>query len=76
VPQFAVAALSERRELSRFQDRRSETAATEFKLRHYRSFSWFSFSCRTIWAMRERTYFRRHGLESQRTSTTTSLLTG
>jgi len=40
------------------------------------SFSSFSFSCRIIWAMSERTYFRRQGLASQRTSTTTSLLTG
>ena len=28
----------------------------------------FSFSCRIIWAMSERTCFRHHGLESQRTS--------
>ena len=41
-----------------------------------RSFSAFSFSCRIIWAMSERTCFRRQGLASQRTETTTSLLTG
>jgi hypothetical protein len=35
VSQFAVAALSERRKPLRIQERRSETAATEFKLRHY-----------------------------------------
>ena len=39
------------------------------------SFS-FSFSCWIIWAMSERTCFRRHGLASQRTWTITSLLTG
>ena len=35
VGQFAVAALSERRNSLRIQDRRSETAATKFKLTHY-----------------------------------------
>ena len=35
VGQFAVAALSEHREPLRIQERRSETAATEFKLGHY-----------------------------------------
>jgi hypothetical protein len=36
VSQFAVAALSECCKPLRIQERRSETAATEFKLRHYR----------------------------------------
>src|SRR5271157_6190042 len=36
VGQFAVAALSERRNSLRIQDRRSETAATKTKLTHYR----------------------------------------
>jgi hypothetical protein len=36
VGQFAVAALSERRNSLRIQDRRSETAATKIKLTHYR----------------------------------------
>ena len=35
VGQFAVAALSERRNSLRIQDRRSETAATKIKLTHY-----------------------------------------
>ena len=35
VPQFAVAALPERPKSLRFQDRRPEAAATEFKLSHY-----------------------------------------
>jgi len=35
VGQFAVAALSERRNSSRIQNRRSETAATKTKLTHY-----------------------------------------
>ena len=35
VGQFAVAALSERRNSFRIQDRRSETAATKMKLTHY-----------------------------------------
>jgi hypothetical protein len=35
VGQFAVAALSERRNSLRTQDRRSETAATKTKLTHY-----------------------------------------
>src|SRR5208337_1980937 len=39
VGQFAVAALSERRNSLRIQDRRSETAATKRKLTHYRRFS-------------------------------------
>jgi hypothetical protein len=37
VGQFAVAALSERRDSLRIQDRRSETAATKIKLTHYRN---------------------------------------
>ena len=37
VGQFAVAALSERRNSLRIQDRRSETAATKIKLTHYQS---------------------------------------
>jgi outer membrane protein TolC len=36
VGQFAVAALSERRNRLRIQGRRSETAATRIKLTHYR----------------------------------------
>jgi hypothetical protein len=36
VSQFAVAAVSERRNSSRIQDRRSETTATKIKLTHYR----------------------------------------
>jgi hypothetical protein len=36
VGQFAVAALSERRNSLRIQDRRPETAATKTKLTHYR----------------------------------------
>jgi hypothetical protein len=35
VGQFAVVALSERRNSLRIQDRRSETAATNIKLSHY-----------------------------------------
>jgi hypothetical protein len=37
VGQFAVAALSERRNSLRIQNRRSETAATKIKLTHYRA---------------------------------------
>ena len=37
VGQFAVAALSERRNSLRIQDRWSETAATKIKLTHYRN---------------------------------------
>jgi ketosteroid isomerase-like protein len=36
VGQFDVAALSERRNSLRIQDRRSEAAATKIKLTHYR----------------------------------------
>jgi hypothetical protein len=36
VSQFAVAALSERRKPLGIQERRSETVATEFRLRNYR----------------------------------------
>jgi hypothetical protein len=39
VGQSAVAALSERRNSLRIQDRRSETAATKIRLTHYRSFA-------------------------------------
>ena len=47
VGQFAVAAVTERRNSLRIQDRRSETAATKIKLTHYRNLPPFD-ECPTV----------------------------